>query len=209
MKAIRKVICPFLFMSFSVCTGIAQSPLYKLPYDINIGVTKNQEIEGKGVCVAKIKKSDSSFKCARYNMGDKFYAYSNVDEVVTKISFLSVSHHVLPQNWLALGLRLASSYRYRKIKTTNELNPKTQENEGGNSQKEFIDIITANGATNITRNLSYSSDYQIGEVISFVIGKLHYDAEFIKWVKPKWCENCPTYTDYDNGLVSIEVIESY
>jgi len=30
-------------------------------------------------------------------------------------------------------------------------------------------------------------------------------AEFMKWVKPEWCKECPTYSDYNNGLVSIEV----
>ncbi len=210
MKVILKIIGPFLLFTMTVAVCAAQSALAKLPFDITIAATKNGEIENKGICVLKATGADSATHCIRYSMSDgKFYVYSNPEEVVIKVSFLASSHHVLPDNWKALGLRLASSYRYRKIKSVSETNSKTTENEGGNSQQEYIDIVTANGAQNITRRITYASDYQKGEIISFTIGKVRYDAEFIKWVKPKWCVDCPTYTDYDNGLVSIEVIESY
>ena len=99
-----------------------------------------------------------------------------------------------------MGIRLASSYRYRKIKTAQEKNSQTIENEGGNSLTEFIQIITSQNAKEITRRVSYKSDYQIGETVEFVIGNYFYMAEFMKWIKPEWCKDCPTYSDYDNGF---------
>jgi hypothetical protein len=210
MKLIRKLISPLLLVAFSQCMGLAQSPLLKMPLDIRIGVTKNAEIQGYGVCVAKIKGADSISRCIKYSMmSDQFFVHLNPNQVVVKISFVAVDHHVLPQNWQNLGLRLASSYRYRKIQSNNETNEKNLENEGGNLQPEFMNIIKANNAKNIQRKVTYTSDYEIGEIISFTIGNLHYDAEFIKWVKPKWCQDCPLYTDYNNGLVSIEVVEAF
>ena len=210
MRILYKIIPTVLLLPMAVSMCNAQLVLTKMPFDITVAVTKNADIEAKGICVAKAKGADSIVHCTRFTMSDgKFNVYSNPEEVVMKISFLAVSHHVLPDNWKALGLRLASSYRYRKVKSAAEANSKTMENEGGNSQEEYIQIVTANGAQNITRKPTYASDYQKGELISFTIGNLRYDAEFIKWIKPKWCINCPTYTDYDNGLVSIEVIEAY
>jgi hypothetical protein len=210
MKVFLKIVGSIPILLLFVSARVVQSPLSIMPLDITIGVTKNADIQSKGVCVLKLKYRDSAYHCARFSMNDdKFFAYSTPDEIINKLSFLSVAHHVLPQNWQALGLRLASSYRYRKVQSANEINSQTVENEGGNLQQEFINIITANAAKNITRKTTYSSDYQIGEIISFTVGNLHYDAEFIKWIKPAWCSKCPTYTNYDNGLVSIEVTEAF
>ncbi len=214
MRVFYKIIFTVLLLplAVSVCSG--QSALTKMPFDIMVGVTKTADIESKGVCVAKAKGPDSLLHCTRLSMSDgKFNVYANTQEFVMKISFLSVSHHSLPDNWKALGLHLASSYRYRKVKPSGDTNTPTAstttESESGNSQEEYIQIVTANGAQNITRKPTYASDYQKGELISFTIGKLRYNAEFIKWTSPKWCASCPTKIDYDNGLVSIEVIEEF
>ena len=211
MKRIYYILISTLLLTFvSDTILLAQSQLAVLPLGIRMGITKNAEIESKGICVAKIRMPDSSFRCTRFSMsGDKFYLYSGPDQSVVKISFLAVSHHVLPQNWLDLGIRLASTYRYRRATPNQENNANILENEGGNTQEEFIAIIKANGAKDIKRRISYSSDYQIGETISFTIGNLLYDAEFIKWIKPNWCQNCPDYPDYNNGLVAIEITETY
>ena len=210
MRVFLKIIGSFLLLLLFISARVAPSTLSIMPLDITIGVTRNADIQSKGVCVLKLKYKDSAYHCARFSMNDdKFFAYSTPDEIINKLSFLSVAHHVLPQNWQTLGLRLASSYRYRKVQSANEINSQTVENEGGNLQQEFITIITANDAKNSTRKITYSSDYQIGETISFTVGNLHYDAEFIKWIKPAWCLKCPTYTNYDNGLVSLEVTESF
>lgn len=210
MKLILRWTSPVLLLLFTASIGWAQASLSKMPLDIVIGVTKAAQINSKGICVTKARGADSSTKCAKYSMeGDKYYVHVNPDGIVVKISFVAVDHHVLPQNWQDIGLRLASSYRYRKIRSANETNEKTLENEGGNLQTEFLNIIKANNAKNIQRKPTYNSDYQTGEIISFNIGNLHYDAEFIKWVKPRWCADCALYTDYDNGLVSIEVVQSY
>jgi hypothetical protein len=209
MKVFLKFIGSLTLLLQFVSARVAQSPLSIMPLEITIGVTRNADIQSKGVCVLKLKYKDSAYHCAKFSMNDdKFYAYSTPDEIINKLGFLSVAHHVLPQNWQNIGLRLASSYRYRKVLSANEINGQTVENEGGNLQQDFINIISANDAKNITRKITYSSDYQIGETISFTVGNLHYDAEFIKWVKPTWCKKCPTYTNYDNGLVSLEVTES-
>ena len=205
MRIILKLIISVLLLPMiGAGSVIAQSAFLQMPLDIKLGVTKNTEIANKGICLAKAP--DSSNRCVKYSMmGDSFFAYPDADGVIVKISFLAVDHHVLPQNWQSLGLRLASSYRYRKIRSANETNDKTLENEGGNLQADFLDIVKRNKAENIQQKTTYTSDFQIGEAIIFTLGNYQYHAEFIKWVKPRWCADCPLYTDYNNGLVSIEV----
>lgn len=188
----------------------AQSPLTEMPLGINLSITKSTELESRGICVARINSPDSAkTRCIRYNMDDKFYAHTNFSKNIDRISFQSIAHHQLPDNWKKLGIRLASSYRYRKAKSAQEKNSITTENEGGNSLTEFMQIITAQNAKEITRRVSYKSDYQIGETIEFVIGNYYFMAEFMKWIKPEWCKDCPTYSDYDNGLVSLEITRPF
>lgn len=189
----------------------AQSPLTEMPLNINLGVTKSTELETRGVCVARVNSPDSAkTRCIRYNMdNNRFYAHTDYAKNIDRISFQSIAHHQLPENWKKLGIRLASSYRYRKVKSGPEKNTLTTENEGGNTITEFMQIITAQYAKEITRRVSYKSDYQIGETVEFVIGNYFFMAEFMKWVKPEWCKECPTYSDYDNGLVSLEITRPF
>lgn len=188
----------------------AQSPLTEMPLGINLSITKSTELESRGICVARINSPDSAkTRCIRYNMDDKFYAHTNFSKNIDRISFQSIAHHQLPDNWKKLGIRLASSYRYRKAKSALEKNSITTENEGGNTLTEFMQIITAQNAKEITRRVSYKSDYQVGETIEFVIGNYYFMAEFMKWIKPEWCKDCPTYSDYDNGLVSLEITRPF
>ena len=188
----------------------AQSPLTEMPLGINLSITKSTELESRGICIARINSPDSAkTRCIRYNMDDKFYAHTNFSKNIDRISFQSIAHHQLPDNWKKLGIRLASSYRYRKAKSAQEKNSITTENEGGNTLTEFMQIITAQNAKEITRRVSYKSDYQVGETIEFVIGNYYFMAEFMKWIKPEWCKDCPTYSDYDNGLVSLEITRPF
>ena len=191
--------------------GEAQSVFTQIPLDINLGVTKSSELETKGVCVARVNSLDSAkTRCLRYNMdNNKFYAHTNFSGNIDRISFQSVAHHQIPESWKKLGIRLASSYRYQKAKQAVVNNAKAAEPEDGNTLTEFMAIITAQNAKEITRRVSYKSDYQIGETVAFVIDNYYFMAEFMKWVKPEWCKECPTYSDYNNGLVSIEVTRPY
>ena len=191
--------------------GEAQSAFTQIPLDINLSVTKGSELETKGICVARVNSPDSAkTRCIRYNMdNNKFYAHINFSGNIDRISFQSVAHHQIPESWKKLGIRLASSYRYQKAKQAEVNNAKAAEPEYGNTITEFMDIITAQNAKEITRRVSYKSDYQIGETVAFVIDNYYFMAEFMKWIKPEWCKECPTYSDYNNGLVSIEVNRPY
>ena len=191
--------------------GEAQSAFTQIPLDINLSVTKGSELETKGICVARVNSPDSAkTRCIRYNMdNNKFYAHINFSGNIDRISFQSVAHHQIPESWKKLGIRLASSYRYQKAKQAEVNNAKAAEPEYGNTITEFMDIITAQNAKEITRRVSYKSDYQIGETVAFVIDNYYFMAEFMKWIKPEWCKECPTYSDYNNGLVSIEVNRTY
>lgn len=191
--------------------GEAQSAFTQIPLNINLSVTKGSELETKGICVARVNSPDSAkTRCIRYNMdNNKFYAHINFSGNIDRISFQSVAHHQIPESWKKLGIRLASSYRYQKAKQAEVNNAKAAEPEYGNTITEFMDIITAQNAKEITRRVSYKSDYQIGETVAFVIDNYYFMAEFMKWIKPEWCKECPTYSDYNNGLVSIEVNRPY
>ena len=202
------ILLPAAFLPLNL---VAQSPLTEMPLNINLGVTKSTELESRGVCVARVNSPDSAkTRCIRYNMdNNRFYAHTDFAKNIDRISFQSIAHHQLPENGKKLGIRLASSYRYRKAKSVQEKNSLTTENEGGNTITEFMQIITAQYAKEITRRVSYKSDYQIGETVEFVIGNYYFMAEFMKWVKPEWCKDCPTYSDYDNGLVSLEITRPF
>jgi hypothetical protein len=114
---------------------------------------------------------------------NKFYAHTNFSGSIDRISFQSVAHHQIPESWKKLGIRLASSYRYQKAKQAEVKNAKATEPEYGNTLTEFMAIITAQNAKEITRRVSYKSDYQIGETVAFVIDNYYFMAEFMKWVK--------------------------
>lgn len=202
------ILLPAAFLPLNL---VAQSPLTEMPLNINLGATKSTELESRGVCVARVNSPDSAkTRCIRYNMdNNRFYAHTDFAKNIDRISFQSIAHHQLPENWKKLGIRLASSYRYRKAKSAQEKNILTTENEGGNTITEFMQIITAQYAKEITRRVSYKSDYQIGETVEFVIGNYYFMAEFMKWIKPEWCKDCPTYSDYDNGLVSLEITRPF
>lgn len=210
IKYLQVLVSMLLLMLFFVFSGFAQSALTQIPLDINLGVTKSTDLENKGICVARVNSPDSAkTRCIRFNMDNKFYAHTNFSRNIDRISFQAVAHHQIPESWKKIGIRLASSYRYQKAKQAELNNTKTAQPENGNSLSEFKAIIIAQNAKEITTRVSYKSDYQIGETVAFVIDNYLFTAEFMKWVKPEWCKECPTYSDYDNGLVSLEVSRPY
>lgn len=210
IKYLQVLVSMLLLMLFFVFSGFAQSAFTQIPLDINLGVTKSTDLENKGICVARVNSPDSAkTRCIRFNMDNKFYAHTNFSRNIDRISFQAVAHHQIPESWKKIGIRLASSYRYQKAKQAELNNTKTAQPENGNSLSEFKAIIIAQNAKEITTRVSYKSDYQIGETVAFVIDNYLFTAEFMKWVKPEWCKECPTYSDYDNGLVSLEVSRPY
>lgn len=210
IKYLQVLVSMLLLMLFFVFSGFAQSALTQIPLDINLGVTKSTDLENKGICVARVNSPDSAkTRCIRFNMDNKFYAHTNFSRNIDRISFQAVAHHQIPESWKKIGIRLASSYRYQKAKQAELNNTKNAQPENGNSLSEFKAIIIAQNAKEITTRVSYKSDYQIGETVAFVIDNYLFTAEFMKWVKPEWCKDCPTYSDYDNGLVSLEVSRPY
>jgi hypothetical protein len=210
IKYLQVLVSMLLLMLFFVFSGFGQSAFTQIPLDINLGVTKSTDLESKGICVARVNSPDSAkTRCIRFNMDNKFYAHTNFSRNIDRISFQAVAHHQIPESWKKIGIRLASSYRYQKAKQAELNNTKTAQPENGNTLSEFKAIIIAQNAKEITTRVSYKSDYQIGETVAFVIDNYLFTAEFMKWVKPEWCKECPTYSDYDNGLVSLEVSRPY
>lgn len=210
IKYLQVLVSMLLLMLFFVFSGFAQSAFTEIPLDINLGITRSTDLESKGICVARVNSPDSAkTRCIRFNMDNKFYAHTNFSRNIDRISFQAVAHHQIPESWKKIGIRLASSYRYQKAKQAELNNTKTAQPENGNTLSEFKAIIIAQNAKEITTRVSYKSDYQIGETVAFVIDNYLFTAEFMKWVKPEWCKECPTYSDYDNGLVSLEVSRPY
>lgn len=210
IKYLQVLVSMLLLMLFFVFSGSAQSAFTQIPLDINLGITRSTDLESKGICVARVNSPDSAkTRCIRFNMDNKFYAHTNFSRNIDRISFQAVAHHQIPESWKKIGIRLASSYRYQKAKQAELNNTKTAQPENGNTLSEFKAIIIAQNAKEITTRVSYKSDYQIGETVAFVIDNYLFTAEFMKWVKPEWCKECPTYSDYDNGLVSLEVSRPY
>lgn len=192
---------------FSTSNSFAQSILTQIPLDIHLGVTKYNEMEIKGFAGAgKPIPESSKSKSIRYGLdSNRFYAHIDFDNTINRISFHAVAHHQLPESWKKLGIRLASNYRYIKYKPEKNTLKKKSAPENGNSIDEFISIISSQKVNNIKRSISYKSDYQIEESVSFEIDQYMFVAAFMKWVKPEWCNDCTTYTEYDNGLISIEI----
>lgn len=181
-----------LFLALNTSVAFADSPLSILPFGIKIGITKNQEIDGRGKCTSKIKVTESYFKCEAYDMaGGKFRVESSQNETVSKVSFsrLYSEIHDIPQSWKNLGINLHDS-----------------EESYGTSIYEFINIVLANGAQNISKRAI--TKYEVGyrdelSIISFDIGNNHFEAAYVKRII-RDSDNV-----YDKGLARIEVTEAY
>ena len=185
----------------------AQSTLTQIPLHINLGVTKYNELVTAGFEVESMNKPASgTSRYIRYNLdSSRFYAHIDFDNIINRISYHAVAHHKIPNSWKKIGIRLASNYRYVKIRQANNLPKRNMVPENGNSITEFLSIINSQKVSNIKRTIAYKSDYQVEETISFEIERYIFEAAFVKWVKPSWCKDCDSFTDYDNGLISIEM----
>ena len=179
----------------AVMTGIApaqakaQSVLEKLPFNIKIGQTKNAEIESRGICVSRIKITDTYHRCERYEMsGGKFYVDSGQSEIVTGVTFVGVFGHELPRSWQDLGLRL-------RVPRSNRL---------GTLKADFIRIVKSAGARNLEVESRKSIDERmIEDFIFFDVAGLHFKATLDSFRNYK--EEIPI----EQGLSEISVTEAY
>lgn len=183
-----------ILLSIGSSFAHADSALFQLPFGIKIGQTTNKEIENKGVCIKKIQVSDGYFRCEYYTMsGGKFFVESTEGEIVSGVLFQT--GNTLPQKWKELGLRLADK---NTIYDNETYIP-------GNSDQEFINILTTEKAENIVRTVknNRSGEYNYGAVyvtISFDLNAHHYDAIFYTY---------SGIASADFGLISIKITEAY
>jgi len=93
----------FLVLSTLSTTAFAlENPFKKLPFGIHIGVTKNEEIENRGVCEEEIKVDEHYYRCAKYDMAGGFSVFSSQNEIVNKVYFYQSDR--LPRSWTRAGL---------------------------------------------------------------------------------------------------------
>lgn len=184
-----------------------QKQLTALPLGIELGITNISKLESQGVLISGFNSSDSARKfLTRCKINkNQFYAFINLSNVVDRISFQSISQHQLPKNWKNTGLRLARRYKYAKEKRDFKNKIVSSEKESGNTIAEFMHIISEAKARGISHKITYQSDNQTEETITFELGNYLFVAVFVKWSKPYWCKNCTEYTDYDNGLVTLDI----
>lgn len=163
----------------------AESALSKLPFGIIIGVTKNSEIENKGICEERIKVTDSYYRCEKYKMaGGKFTVFSSQNEIVNKVSF-SGSTSNLPLSWQKIGLKI--------IESSAGLPP----SDLVLKKEQLLTIIQDNGGTNITSaNVKIVSDIYF-YTYDFDIDNYHYQTS-----------NSITL-EGDYGLKGISITEAY
>lgn len=180
-----KFISLAILLSINSSLALADSVLTQLPFGIKIGITKNEEVENRGVCIDRIQVSESYFRCRAYNMlNGKFYINSSQNEIVSEVMFLSASKNVLPQSWQNIGIRLAPAY--------------LEDTDLGTSQDDFMKIIKLNNAQNINSKI-IAGTVTNTKIISFDIDYLHYEAEFTYWADP---------TKY-YGFTGLRITEAY
>ncbi len=189
----------FLLIILSNCIGAISwanqnsylSILSELPYGIELGATKNIEIEKRGNCISKIKTSNNSTgagheRCERYDMAGKFQIFSSHAEVINKIVFANHMGHNLPRKWRQIGLDIG-------------IEGKVQ----GTDFETFRHLIR--GANNIKIRSDSGNDL----IVHFEIGNQFYEAEF-------WKQDSSPTPDKDQdtflwrkGLFRIVVTENY
>lgn len=202
------IAATILFPEDSICQNVEkQLQLAKLPLGIELGITKISLLESRGVTIIGFNSKDSArnfFSRCQIN-NNQFYGYINLSNIVERISFQAIAQHQLPQNWKNAGLRLARRYRF--VNERRGANNKIVDSvkERGNTIEEFLQIISETNAREIKRKITYQSDNQTEETITFEVGNYLFLAAFVKWSKPYWCKNCPDYSGYDNGLVALDI----
>lgn len=197
-----------LFPENTICqTKGSQPELTQLPLGIELGITKISWLESRGVSISGFNSKDSSRNfISRCQINkNQFYAFINLSNIVERISFQSIAQHRLPQNWKNAGLRLARRYKYVKEKRDLKNKIVSSEKQSGNTIAEYMQIISEAKARGIRHSITYQSDNQTEETITFELGNYLFVAAFVKWSKPYWCKNCTDYTDYDNGLVTLDI----
>lgn len=195
---------------FSISTfAYASNALSTLPFDIQIGITKNSEIENRGVCLERIEVTNGYFRCGAYNMANgRFKIFSSQNETVTMIDFYTDLNHSIPQNWQKIGLKLSNNNR----------NSKHPDRLPGNLLEEFLKIIQTYNATNIVQTSStytlpgsFSSWTFYEPIVEFDIDNNHYKAAFKRVVSKS--HEVPKNSEYEYdvnlGLQRISVTESY
>ncbi|MEQ8523094.1 hypothetical protein [Gracilimonas sp.] len=190
-----KTISLLRFFFLVPCWGIpvqAQTTFLPLPFDIEIGVTTNEEIENRGTCLERIQVSEYYFRCAKYSIQDRFNVYSSQNEIVTKLEFLSTASHGFPRDWASAGFRMGPFQRegYDGLGFYSYF---TKNCEAGTSASELISILKSNNIT-----------YEIEE----------NKAETNLWIEKECLVSNPQYKDITNSAYrstpsNTEVINSY
>jgi len=152
MKNILILITLLVFSNNAV-----SSPFEKTPYGIKPGITKNSELEKRGLCTSRVKVSSSYTRCASYDFSGKFSVFSSQSEVATKIYIDSIQSHRLPRNLRHIGLSFPkweqqASEAWLAVKDGTEIN-------------DVVNIIKSQGITNIEN---------IDDKLIFYVGGLEY-----------------------------------
>ncbi len=89
---------------------VSAAPTLELPFGIKLGITKNSEIEQRGVCTKKIQLTDRHFRCEVYEMlRNSFVVASSENEVVNIVIFDADQNHSVPSSWKQLGINLKTA----------------------------------------------------------------------------------------------------
>ena len=188
------------FILFVSTNTFAGSFLEDLPFNIQIGVTTNKEIENRGVCQSQIKVSENYFRCESYSMaGGKFNVSSSSNEIISSVTF-SVGN-VLPKAWQQNGISLTNKNAC-DIWGDSQLQQRMAAEEGITAEK-FHDLVNKLGAQNITFELIDRYEFFVKIKISFDLGNYYYSATFS--FLPEY-HNLPAK---DLGLDSITITENY
>lgn len=174
-----------LVMLFSIGSSFAhaESVFTQLPFGIEIGVTKNSEVEKHGGCVTQIKVTASHFRCERYDMSGRFVVYSSEDEIVNAVMFQGKTSN-LPKAWQAIGLKIFGTTDIESTPDSSVL-----------KKEKLLSIIENNGGINIAVTVDTKNDFVYH--VDFDVENYHYEALYYY------------YKGQDFGLQNITITESY
>jgi len=182
MFPVKSIIISFLGLFFFTNSTLSQTIFDKLPFNIEVGVTKGEEIENRGKCLKEIKVKEGYFRCERYTMADKFMVFLSQNEIVNKVVFYGNLKHSFPRKWREKGLTLCkATIKGIKGRLYDKID-RIDVSEKGTDIDNFIKILKNDGIAYTVKALdpvNYFSHFFSRTIVTFYIDIHEFNVFFI------------------------------
>lgn len=171
MSSLRIITALLMLILFSTSSA-ASSPLARLPFDIVIGETTNQELANRGICKKQIKiKNTHSFRCEIYEIQNGAVEVKSSQNQIAKEMWINR----LPRSWTKLGLKeykahdtiftsdeLMTILKEQGVEDLENINPYIRKDRFGRPRKEihWVDFYIDNHSYRILYEMEVDFGYE-------------------------------------------------